>query len=108
MNPVKNTSLLKFAKNILAVLKEKDSLAQPVIIRLNELQVVRRERELNLVEIDELKNIIKENKNDIQIVTGAYILLYAFTEASFQLSEMGENEKKAFLEFPICKFLPQK
>lgn len=108
MNPVKNTSLLKFAKDILAVLREKDSLAQPVIIRLNELQVARRERELNLAEIDELKNIIKENKNDIQIVTGAYILLDAFTEVSFQLSEMGKKEKKAFLEFPICKFLPKK
>ena len=108
MNPVKNIRLLKLAKDILTVLKQNNKFAQPAVIRLNELQIIKRERELNLFEIDELKNIIKTNKTDFEIIIGAYILLDACTEAVLKISELPEEKREMFLEYPICKFMKEK
>lgn len=101
----KKIKLLNLARKIIVILKEKNNNEINLkYLRLNELQIIKRERFLTEEERFEIYEMIKNNKDDNALLTGAYLLLDKINEAEIAFGNLNEVQKKNFLEYPICKF----
>jgi hypothetical protein len=100
-----NFELLHTAEAFVSAIKAKDNYITPAILRLNELQIAIRKRELNTLEKEELQHIVKSNRGNLEIKIGAYILLGAYTEARLLLSELDKEHQEIFCGYPIYNIL---
>lgn len=99
-------NLLNLAKKIIVILKDKNNNNEINLkyLRLNELQIIKRERHLTEEERFEIYEMIKSNEDDNALLTGAYLLLDKINEAERAFNNLNEVQKKNFMEYPICKF----
>lgn len=101
----KKNQLLTIAKEIaLWILKEDTDNLPREIKRLNYLQIVKRERELNKSEKKELIQMSQNvsSSNDVKVAIN--LLLKDKDRVGFYLNEMSEKEKEEFEKFPIFIF----
>ena len=68
---------------------------------LNQLQIVRRIRLYNTLEIEELEKLCKSDK-ELAVRCGANILLGNDVEAQECFDKMSLEEQAFFIEYPIC------
>ena len=98
----KNEELLETAEKYCDWLTE-NSKDSSDIMTLNRLQIIRRRRQLNDSETLQLNEIRKKSAIN-SIKCGASILLGKMEIAQKFFEKMSENEKEAFLDYPICYF----
>lgn len=98
----KNEELLETAEKYCDWLT-KNSKDSSDIMTLNRLQIIRRRRQLNDSEKLQLNEIRKKSTIN-SIKCGASILLGKMEIAQKFFEKMSENEKEAFLDYPICYF----
>ena len=70
---------------------------------LNRLQIIRRKRAFDKNEISKLQELRKES-NDLSVRCASNLLLGKQETAQDYFDEMDEQEKKRFINFPICHF----
>ena len=101
----KDDRLLDLAEAIGAWLKEsyERTDTHPQGEKLNQLQIVRRRRELYAPEIVELSKLADE-KNPPNIRCGAYLLLEEIGEAQKCFDQLPLAEQEDFIKYPICHF----
>ncbi len=97
----KKSCLLEIAHSIVQLIKQNDMHIDKHTVRLNELQIIKRERILNVDEKAELYKIISDAKDNIEIQIGAYILLGEADEAKKLLNSLPEERQQLFREYPI-------
>ena len=73
-------------------------------IVLNELQIIKRKRNLNIMEMERIRRVIENNPGDVITLTGAYILLGMDNEASREYTKLSKDEQSRFDGFPINRF----
>lgn len=96
--------LLQLAFNLSDWILEKSEDNVPYEIKmLNHLQIIKRKREYNQKEINQLIEL-SENP-DTQIKIGANILLDDVTKAKVYLSRLSEEEQESIKAFPIYNFI---
>lgn len=93
--------LLETAYSIIELIKQNDRYIDNHIVRLNELQIIKRKRTLNVSEKAELYQIISYVNDNIDIKIGAYILLGETDEAEKLLNGLPEEHQQFFREYPI-------
>lgn len=96
---VKNPELLKTAQTIVDILINNET-NDPTAFILNKYQAIKRERDLNPEEIQEILEI-KHNSTDEAVLTGASILLESFIEAQLHYNNLSEEYQKEFNTYPI-------
>lgn len=102
---IKNPQLLRVAKDLAKWILQEDKLVLPYEIKiLNYLQVIRRERELNIDEVKELCTIIADNPMREDVITGAYLLLGDQMAAEIHFEKMEQELQKGFREYSIYRF----
>lgn len=69
-------------------------------IKLNMLQIIKRIRNFNLNEIEELLEIKRIN-SDLEIQVGVNILLESFNETEYYFDKLDLNKQETFKNFPI-------
>ena len=74
------------------------------IALLNVLQIARRQRELNLDEIQKLCDLVENGNTREDIKVGTYLLLGNQAAAQVHLNKLSEQEQDDFKEYPIFKF----
>ena len=99
------TYLLEAAHSILQQIKKNDNFMDKFKVRLNELQIIKRERTLNVAEKYELYKIISDAEDKTDIIIGAYILLGEVDEAKKLLEKLPEEHKKEFMDYPIYSLI---
>ena len=97
----KKSILLETAHSIVHLIKQKDRHIDNHTLRLNELQIIKRERNLNVAEKSELYKIISDAKDNVEIIIGAYILLGEVEEAKRLLNGLSQERRQFFKEYPI-------
>lgn len=97
----KRSYLLETAYSIIELIKQNDRYIDNHIVRLNELQIIKRKRTLNVSEKAELYQIISYVNDNIDIKIGAYILLGETDEAEKLLNGLPEEHQQFFREYPI-------
>ena len=97
----KKSYLLETAHSIIQIIKKNDRHIDNHTLRLNELQIIKRERTLNVAEKAELYKIISDAKDNTEIIIGAYILLGEVEEAKELLNSLSEERQQFFMEYPI-------
>ncbi|WP_405381128.1 DUF4365 domain-containing protein [Phascolarctobacterium sp.] len=75
-----------------------------VIAKLNYLQAVKRERELNVEETAELLEIIENSHNDEEIYFGAYLLRNDLQAAKYHFNKMSKESQNKYRLMPIFRF----
>lgn len=101
----KNTKLLNVAKSFAEWILNDDKDTLPYEIKLlNLLQIVRRERELNIDEIKQLCAIIENSLTREDIKVGAYLLLENQMAAQIHFDMLGKDEQEGFKKYPIFVF----
>jgi len=106
---IKNPKLLRVAKDLARWILQNDKLVLPYEIKiLNYLQIIRRERELNIDEVKELCDIIADNSMREDVITGAYLLLGNQMAAEIYFNKMESELQEVFKEYPIYKFWDEK
>ena len=93
--------LLDAAQSIVESIRRNDKYIDRFTLRLNELQIFKRKRNLNVGEKSELFGIISNSSDNIEIRIGAYILLDEIEEASKLLISLSEERQKNFMRYPI-------
>lgn len=78
---------------------EKDS----EINSLNKLQILKRKRKLNDIEIEELYNMVEKSDNATEIKLGAYILLENENMAKKKFALLSTDKQAEFVMYPIYK-----
>ena len=73
------------------------------IMALNRLQIIRRKRDFDDMEISQLKDL-RKNSDNLSVKCGANILLGRMESAQDCFDEMEEKERMRFIEYPICHF----
>lgn len=104
----KKSYLLETAHSIVQLIKQNDKHIDKHTVRLNELQIIKRERTLNVAEKAELYKIISDAKDNIEIQIGAYILLDEADEAKKLLNNLSEERQQIFMEYPIYTLIDAK
>lgn len=100
-----NTKLLKVAKSFAEWILNEDKNVLPYEIKLlNLLQIVRRERELNIDEVKQLCAITENPLTREDIKVGAYLLLDNQMAAQIHFDILDKDMKKAFKKYPIFAF----
>ena len=99
----KDMRLLDLAKAICAWLSmDKEKVEYP-ILRLNQLQIEKRQRPLSTQEVIELGKFTG-TEYPANIRCGAYLLMDDSVEAQKCLDELPPETQKEFITFPICHF----
>ena len=98
--------LMDAIKQMLEWLKTVKEYLSDEILLLNELQTLKRTRDLNITEKQELFKIATNSEYKFCKI-GALLLLDEQTEANNLMKEMSEEEKAEFKTFPICRFWNQ-
>ncbi len=78
---------------------------RPIISKLNQIQIAKRQRKLNGEEIKILCDIIENKETDIFVRIGAHILLDNETSAWAYINELNAEDKTVFMEYPIWNFM---
>ena len=90
------------------LIKQNDKFIDKNTARLNELQIIKRERTLNFVEKADLYSIITSfNGENVEVKIGAYILLDEIEEAQKLLNILPKERKKQLIEYPIYTLMKQ-
>ena len=104
----KKKYLLNTAKEMIHLIKQNDKFIDKNTARLNELQIIKRERTLNFVEKADLYSIITSfNGENVEVKIGAYILLDEIEEAQKLLNILPKERKKQLIEYPIYTLMKQ-
>lgn len=99
----KDSRLLDLADKICGWLSGYGEEVDPRILKLNQLQIIKRKRELIIPEIVELGKLVDAiNPEDIRC--GAYLLLGDVNEAQKCFEEMPPDSQDEFITYPICHF----
>ena len=103
----KRTDVLEQAENIATWIMEEENLdVDPIVKKLNYLQIQKRKRALTEEEMCELV-CIAEGSNDKQGIyykIGANLLLDNQMAAEFSFNKLSNEEKEQFRQFPIWRF----
>lgn len=102
-----NDGLMQTVNKMLEWIKTVSEFLSTEILRLNELQIAKRTRELNFTEKQELFTIAT-NSDDITCRIGAFLLLNEQVEAEKLLNEMPEEARNKFMTYPIFRFYIKK
>lgn len=98
--------LLDTAQKVIDLIKKNDKFIIKTTFRLNELQIIKRKRNLNFAEKAELYDIIKNcNEDNIEIKIGASILLDENEKAKILLVSLSKERQEQFMEYPIYSLL---
>ena len=99
--------LLQVAICLSAWLLEKcpDETLWKVIRIINNLQAIKRSRELNETERRQLLEIAEDSTADAEVRAGACLLLDNYDSAEFHLDKLEASVRADFVERPICLFL---
>lgn len=73
------------------------------MMRLNKIQIIKRQRPLNDDEKFELKNLLKSETTD-ETKLGILILLDAHIEAELTFERLAKEQQEVFSNYPIFKF----
>lgn len=100
----KNEELLKSAEEMALWLKESDNNLPMSLKTINYYQVIKRKRELNEKEKEDLYQITEDSNIEIFYKVGAYLLLDQMFAAERHFKKLTDIEQKDFLSFPISIF----
>lgn len=101
----KDKKLLKLAKDFANWILNEDKGILPIEIKLiNYLQIIRRERELNIDEVKKLCLITENKLMSEEIKTGAYLLLGNQLAAEVHFFNLESELQETFKKYPIFKF----
>lgn len=101
----KNAKLLQVAKSFAEWILNDDRDVLPYEIKLlNLLQIVRRERELNIDEVKQLCLITENSLTGDDIKVGAYLLLDNPIVAQMHFNMLDKDMQEAFKKYPIFAF----
>lgn len=101
----KNVKLLKVAKSFAEWILNEDKDVLPYEIKLlNLLQIVRRERELNIDEVKQLCAITENSLTREDIKVGAYLLLDNQMAAQIHFDILDKDMQEDFKKYPIFAF----
>lgn len=102
----KNKNLLKVAKDFAEwILNEDKEEVLPYEIKLfNYLQIIHRERELNIDEVRQLCSITEDNSMGEDIKTAAYLLLGNQLAAEIHFEKIEREMQEGFKKYPIYEF----
>lgn len=100
----KRTDLLELALNLSNWLKEKSTDIETQISELNYLQVIKRQRALNIMEVDALWNIIEDKSSTDICKVGAYLLTDQQVPAERIFNKLPKANRDEFKTFPIYRF----
>lgn len=100
----KQRNLLEGAKLIARWLFQNDESTSKAIHLLNELQIVKRERQLNEAEINQINEIIETETEREDILTGAYLLTDNQLSAERHFAKMEPDLQESFKQYPIYRF----
>lgn len=101
----KKASFLKTAKEISEWLMDMNDLYLPRTIKiLNRLQVIKRERELSIIEVSELCNVTENNESAESEKVAAYLLLDNQKAAEIHFNKLDKSDQKDFRGYPIYYF----
>lgn len=98
-----NDELLDAVNQMIVWLKTVGEYLSDEILQLNELQIIKRTRELNFQEKQKLSKIAT-SADDVSCKIGAFLLLDEQEEAEKLLQEMPEEVKEDFMSYPIFRF----
>lgn len=98
-----DAALLDLADSVCEWLAAYDEIIDSRIVRLNQLQIVKRRRALEIQEIVELGKL-SDDANAPNIRCGAYLLLEEIEKAQHCFDEFPPELQEEFLTFPICHF----
>ena len=98
----KDPLLLNFAEKICDWIQSQRIVDENIML-LNKLQIVKRQRQLNLSEVVELAKLTVAS-SPLNIRCGAYLLLDDRVTAQKCFDEMNKEMQKNFLTYPICFF----
>lgn len=105
----KNAKLLKVAKGFAQWILNEDKDVIPYDIKLlNFLQIVRRERELNIDEVKQLCAITENSLTREDVKVGAYLLLDNEMAAQIHFQILDKEMQEAFKTYPIFAFLKER
>lgn len=99
----KNPDLLDLADSVCDWLAAYNDVADKQIVRLNQLQIIKRKRNLSISEIIELGKIAEE-ANIPTIRCGAFLLLGEIEKAQLCFDELSPEMRSEFITYPICIF----
>lgn len=106
-----NKQILSICKSVDQWIIDEDKINTiPYNIKLlNHLQIIRRERELDLDENGQLCNIIEQNSDNREdIITGSYLLLDNQVAAEIHFNKLEKSLQEEFKKYPIFKFWKNK
>lgn len=99
----KSEDLLRLAEKTCTWIEQSDAEDNPYTTVLNKMQIVKRQRKLNVSEQLELGRLIEADATaDIQC--GAYLLLDDIESAQKCFDRLTAEQQKNFLSYPICHF----
>jgi hypothetical protein len=105
----KNAKLLKVAKSFAQwILNEDKDVLNYDIKLLNFLQIVRRERELNIDEVKQLCAITENSLTREDVKVGAYLLLDNQKAAQIHFQMLDKEMQEAFKTYPIFAFFKER
>ncbi len=96
--------LMDLAEKVMAVIKEKDRYSSAEILRINELQIIKRKRSLNIGEKFELMKMLETVGESEDLMTAIYLLLDEQAEACIHFFRMTSERQEQFREYPIYNF----
>lgn len=99
--------LMDLGEKVMAVIKEKDRYSSAEILRINELQIIKRKRSLNIGEKFELMKMLETVGESEDLITAIYLLLDEQAEACIHFFRMTGERQKQFREYPIYNFWKQ-
>ena len=103
-----NKDFLKTAKDFIDwILTSNEEELSDDIKTLNNLQLIKRERQLNADEIKLLYAITEDPNSSEMVLVGAYLLLDQQVPAELHFDKLTEQEKCEFKEYPIYHFWKQ-
>lgn len=98
----KDTRLLDLAETINSWLSNDDNQADPQVLKINQLQIVKRRRQFVFSERAELMDLAKSESPHIRC--GAFLLLDENEEAQNCFKKLSQEEQEQFLQYPIAHF----
>lgn len=96
----KEPGLLTLAERVCELIAENENSEEVPIMLLNRLQIIKRKRVLSLEEIAQLMSLKNTSDTD-KIQCAANILLEKFDDAHKCFERLPEEERRAFMEYPI-------
>lgn len=95
--------LLDTARNITNWLFEQGNIAKDIVV-LNQLQITKRQRQLNKEELIQLCKLTENGEVSEDIKVGAYLLLENQAAAEMHFLKLTSEEQENFKNYPIYKF----